>query len=49
VREVDQLDDAVHHGVAERNQRDDRSIGEPGDELLDEDLKVGHCVVRPEG
>jgi hypothetical protein len=43
VGEVDQLDDAVHHRVADRDEREERPRGEAVDELLEED------VARPGG
>ena len=42
VGEVDQLDDAVHHRVAERDQREDGPAGEAVDGLLDEDFPPLH-------
>src|SRR5438876_7312038 len=39
--EIDQLDDAVHHGVAERDQRKNRTIGDPVDHDLQEEGEVG--------
>src|SRR5207245_5225457 len=42
VGEVDQLDDAVHHRVAEGDQREDGATGETVDRLLDENLPPLH-------
>jgi hypothetical protein len=42
VREVDQLDDAVDHRVAERDQGEDGAAGQPVDRLLDQDFPPGH-------
>jgi len=43
VREVDQLDDAVHHRVAQRNQRDNHAVGQPDDELLQKYFPASHA------
>src|SRR6266446_9646090 len=47
VGEVDQLDDAVHHRVAEGDQREDGATGEAVDRLLDENLPPGHLDGGP--
>jgi hypothetical protein len=51
VREVDQLEDAVHHGVAERDQRVDGSDREAVDQLLrqqlDHDPQLVHVALSP--
>ena len=39
VGEVDQLDDAVDERVAERDQRDQRAVGEPDDQELGEECR----------
>src|SRR5438874_7755097 len=43
MREVDQLDDAVDHRVAERNQRIDRAIGHSVYQDLQEERRVLIC------
>src|SRR5205085_9868449 len=42
VREVDELDDAVHHRVPERDEGEDRAARKAVDRLLDEHLPPGH-------
>ena len=37
VGEVDQLDDAVDQGVAERDQRDQRAVRDPDNQVLGEE------------
>src|SRR5207244_8291757 len=43
----DQLDDAVHHRVAEGDQREDGATGETVDRLLDENLPPLHLNGGP--
>ena len=38
VREVDQAEDAVHHGVAQRDQRIDAALHQAVDDLLKKDI-----------
>ena len=40
VGEVDQLDDAVDEGVAERDQGDQRAVGHPDDQELGEERQL---------
>ncbi len=51
VGEVDQLDDPVDHRVAERDQRPDRAVGDPVDEVVAEpgEVAAGAQVVDAEG
>ena len=41
--EVDQLQDAVHHRVAEGDQRVDAAEHEAVQDLLEQDFEVEHC------
>ena len=45
VGEVDQADDPVDHGVAERDEGEDGAAGDPVDGLLDQDLMPLHRVI----
>jgi hypothetical protein len=44
VGEVDQLDDAVHHRVAQGDQRVDRAEGQRIEELLGQDGNVNRAT-----
>ena len=41
--EVNQLDDAVHHRIAQGDQGDDHAVGQPDDELLKKYFPASHA------
>jgi hypothetical protein len=45
--EIDELDDPVDHGVAERDQRKDRSARDAVNRLLNEEVEPVHEAINP--
>ena len=43
--EVDQLDDAVDERVAERDQRDQRAVGEADDQVLEKSSVLNSILI----
>ena len=43
MRKINQLNNSIHHGVANRDHRNDHAVGDAGDELLRQNIAPTHC------